>query len=97
MGQDSSHPYTANYFQIEVSLNFTENGGLPSPSQILLNTTYLPVLSGWTKINETDDRTLINKKCILYGGIVAYDLLLQNETVKLAYDDYSNDTFIEKM
>jgi hypothetical protein len=35
--------------------------------------------------------------CILYAGIVSYDIVLQNGTVQLQFDDYSKDEFVHDL
>lgn len=50
---------------------------------------------GEVDINYT--KTLVGQECVLSGGIVAYDIVVQNRTVTLKYDDYTNDKFLQPM
>jgi len=50
---------------------------------------------GLFDINYT--KTLVGKECVLTGGITSYDIVLQNGTVALKYDDYTNDEFLHPM
>lgn len=77
--------------------------GIQIPSWIVINATYLPQNFTGTQTTGGEDspnpiftKTLVSKICRLYGGTVAYDIVLQNDTVQLKYDDWREDKFLEE-
>jgi hypothetical protein len=94
--------YQNAYFQISVTSYFPDDpgawdGGVPAP-QIVLNTVYLPTNYTETRLNSSSSvKTLVSRSCTLFGGIVSYNITLQNQTVELASDDYLADEFQESL
>jgi hypothetical protein len=87
--------YNSAYFDTSVNFMFYPNDTV-IPSQILFNATWLPVNYTRTVVDPsagfpTYETGLDQRICILYAGIVSYDIVLQNGTVQLQFDDYSKD------
>jgi hypothetical protein len=58
--------------------------------------TYLPSNYAETIVNSSYSiKQLVAKSCTLFTGLVSYDIILQNQTVRLKSDNYSQDTFLE--
>jgi hypothetical protein len=94
--------YTSTYFKVSVSIGLPNGvqdlGGLFPGAQIVLNVTYLPANYTEERLNSSSSiKTLVAKSCILSGGLVSYDIILQNQTIGLRYDDYLNDEFLESL
>lgn len=94
------------YFATSVALGYNYSdpavsAGAQAPSWISINATYLPANFTQTTSTESDSpnpvytKTLVQKICLLYGGTVTYDVILQNDTVQLKYDDWRQDKVLE--
>jgi hypothetical protein len=93
--------WTSNYFDISVEFPLDKSPdsyGRPLPSVFALNASWLPQNYTRATINSTSSiKGLIKKTCFVNAGIVSYDIVLQNGTIKMKYDDYTRDKFVQDM
>jgi hypothetical protein len=95
--------YESTYFQTSVDLVEDENSEgynsqNPVYSWIRITAQYLP--ANYTKVpgdyENSENLTAIEKTCDVYGGIVEYDVVLQNQAIRLQHDDWSKDRFLQE-
>jgi hypothetical protein len=91
--------FTSEYFNVSVGFlpdTSPNSYGRPLPSVFALYARYLPQNYTQIEVNSTSAiKGLIQKTCLLYGGTVVYDIVLQNGSIETRYDDYLKDDFVQ--